>query len=167
MSSTTVSTNSSVASGTKGHDYWPNDLYTTIKTDKKATKTTLSSISISKAEQEYVCVPAHSFKIFNNLSVSPNLLITCIKNDDYPKAIKPVGNYEESNSPLNPNRSLDRLTYVFVPVVGFPNASTLLPTSCLPLCLDVETWRAASLPQRHRQRRQPICTAIEWNRFGF
>ena len=113
MSSTTVSTNSSVASGTKGHDYWPNDLYTTIKTDKKATKTTLSSISISKAEQEYVCVPAHSFKIFNNLSVSPNLLITCIKNDDYPKAIKPVGNYEESNSPLNPNRSLESKTIPF------------------------------------------------------
>ena len=41
---------------------------------------------------------------------------------------------------INPNRSLDRLTHVFVPVVGFPNASILLPTSCQPLCLDVARY---------------------------
>ncbi len=41
---------------------------------------------------------------------------------------------------INPNRSLDRLTLVFMYVAGFPNASILLSASCQPLCLDVARY---------------------------
>lgn len=88
---------------------WPLELYSYSEVDKIFKKSAFSKRTSIK-EQEIICVPAKSYKVFSKCSISPSYLQVCIKNVDYPKKSANVKDYTYETTPL---KMFNRIAYGF------------------------------------------------------
>lgn len=66
--------------------------------------------SVSRKEQEVVCIPANSFKTFSKFCLSPDIYQKCEEKVDYPSKKVSLAKFDSENSPIMMN---NRLTYGF------------------------------------------------------
>lgn len=66
--------------------------------------------SVSRKEQEVVCIPANSFKTFSKFCLSPDIYQKCEEKVDYPSKKVSLAKFDSDNSPIMIN---NRLTYGF------------------------------------------------------
>lgn len=66
--------------------------------------------TVSKKEQEIVCIPANSFKTFSKFCLSPVIYQKCVKKVDFPSNRASLAKFDSTNSPIIMN---NRLTYGF------------------------------------------------------
>ena len=66
--------------------------------------------SVSRKEQEVVCIPANSFKTFSKFCLSPDIYQKCEEKVDYPSKKVSLAKFDSDNSPIMMN---NRLTYGF------------------------------------------------------
>ena len=66
--------------------------------------------SVSRKEQEVVCIPANSFKTFSKFCLSPDIYQKCEEKVDYPSKKVSLAKVDSENSPIMMN---NRLTYGF------------------------------------------------------
>ena len=94
-----------------GKDFWGKKNYTaTAGTALSIAAKSSTFNSVSQKEQEVICIPAHSFKVFSKFCLSPDLYVKCINNIDFPKTKCSVATFANDNSPLKMN---NRITYGF------------------------------------------------------
>lgn len=89
---------------------WPNKAYTTIEESKTVSSKSVLMNTISKTEQDIICVPANSYKIFSKFRICPDIYQKCEKKIDYPSMRSLLAKFDSTNSPLKMN---NRLTYGF------------------------------------------------------
>ena len=66
--------------------------------------------TVSRKEQEIVCIPANSFKTFSKFCLSPVIYQKCVKKVDFPSNRASLAKFDSHNSPIILN---NRLTYGF------------------------------------------------------
>ena len=66
--------------------------------------------SVSRKEQEVVCIPAYSFKTFSKFCLTPDIYQKCEEKVDYPSKKVSLAKFDSDNSPIMMN---NRLTYGF------------------------------------------------------
>ena len=66
--------------------------------------------TVSRKEQEIVCIPANSFKTFSKFCLSPVIYQKCVKKVDFPSNRASLAKFDSTNSPIIMN---NRLTYGF------------------------------------------------------
>lgn len=88
---------------------WSASLYSYSQLNKLKKKVTVGK-NVSVKEQEIVCIPAKSYKMFCKCSISPLYYQACIKNIDYPKKSAKVKSYTSETTPL---RMYNRIAYGF------------------------------------------------------
>lgn len=66
--------------------------------------------TVSRKEQEIVCIPANSFKTFSKFCLSPVIYQKCVKKVDFPSSRASLAKFDSNNSPIIMN---NRLTYGF------------------------------------------------------
>lgn len=89
---------------------WANKAYTTVEESKTVSLKSVLMNTISKQEQEIVCIPAKSYKVFSKFCISPDIYQKCEKKIDYPSIRSLLSRFDSTNSPLKMN---NRLTYGF------------------------------------------------------
>ena len=96
--------------GTNG--YWPMQYYVPNVTTSKATANVKKGMSsaVSVKESEFICIPAHSYKVFDYYSINPSYEKTCESKIDFPKSSAVLKTFSESNSPL---KFKNRIAYSF------------------------------------------------------
>ena len=68
------------------------------------------SKGVSTKEEEIVCIPANSYKVFKKYSINAEFIKKCDKKIDYPKKQSIVETYNELNTPLT---FKNRISYSF------------------------------------------------------
>ncbi len=91
-------------------DFWPNTYMVPNVQNIVAKALKGNTKSVTTKEKEIVCVPANSFKKIHGETILQPLLMTCDKNNDYPKTKAVAATYTESSSP---SRLRNRISYSF------------------------------------------------------
>lgn len=92
--------------------YWPMQYEVPTAAALKAIANLKKGVSsaVSIKESEYVCVPAHSYKVIDSYSINPPFEKSCDNKTDYPANSALLRTYTESNSPL---KFKNRIAYSF------------------------------------------------------
>lgn len=95
-----------------GKNFWDRQKYESGTAAAAASISSKSSVfnSVSQKEQEVICIPARSFKVFSKFCLSPDLYVKCVKDVDYPSKKASAVTFTSENSPLKIN---NRFTYGF------------------------------------------------------
>lgn len=81
---------------------------TTLKATANAKKGVSSAVTVK--ESEFICVPAHSYKVFDYYLINPLYEKSCDNKTDYPNLSAVVKSFSENNSPL---KFKNRIAYSF------------------------------------------------------
>lgn len=92
--------------------YWPMQYYVpdaiTLKAMLNVKKGVSSAVTVK--ESEFICVPAHSYKVFDYYLINPLYEKSCENKTDYPQISATLKTFTESNSPL---KFKNRIAYSF------------------------------------------------------
>lgn len=90
---------------------WSNKQYTASAGVAASVQSRSAIINtVSRKEQEIVCIPANSYKTFSKFCLSPVIYQKCIKKVDFPSNRASLAKFDSNNSPIIMN---NRLTYGF------------------------------------------------------
>ena len=64
--------------------------------------------SVSRKEQEVVCIPANSFKTFSKFCLSPDIYQKCEEKVDYPSKKVSLAKFDSENSPIMMNNRMKK-----------------------------------------------------------